>query len=677
MDGRGVVLAAIPMLLLALSSCGGRSAPGDRAAPGAPVFDLVAELPYATVLPGRSGHLAHRASDALATVDAGPSPLPERDAREHALRIPFGARVDYFLELPEDATVAFERAVAFGDTTGHLELTIERAGAGERRLEIPQTSVPSAQRLPSGEQSIARLSIEAVDESGSVPTGSGILLVRPTVRGGSAGPRELGGESLRWSPGDEPAGKRRPNIVLYLIDTLRADRLGAYGQSRALTPRIDEFSQDAALFERVTAQASYTRPAVASLLTGVDAISHRVLDTTDRLSDEARTLAEILGEAGYHCAGFTTNPNASLDFGFQQGFHEFRDFVVEVTGDPERVNTSMRLYGARKDRYDTPFTSWVNEHLYSWLDQSPAEPFFLFVHTVEPHLPYEPSAPFRDRFAADIRERQFGPELARSLAPLETYLQTSTSAEQRLEIGSHLWMEALSQGLLPTDEWMRRDLLSLYDAQVAEADRAFGALLDELRRRGLYENSIVVLVSDHGEEFEEHGHWEHGKTLYEEVLHVPMIVKLPLGRRLAGVRVAERSKQIDLLPTILDFLTIPIPEEVEGGSLLASLTRARPTGPERAIFSALGLEGRRGVSVTKGEWKLIRMWSPASSTVLHHLGNDPAELVDVAPDHPLVVAHLSMLVERRLAQPSPLPAPTSAEPSEPIKQQLRALGYAW
>ncbi|MEO1367296.1 MAG: sulfatase-like hydrolase/transferase, partial [Acidobacteriota bacterium] len=197
-------------------------------------------------------------------------------------------------------------------------------------------------------------------------------------------------------------------------------------------------------------------------------------------------------------------------------------------------------------------------------------------------------------------------------------------------------------------------------------DRYFGDLVDDLRRRGLYENTVVVLISDHGEEFYDHGSWSHGMTLYEEQLQVPIIVRLP-GEAPRGVRSQRRARHVDLLPTLLDYLSLPTPPDLDGESLLASPSRRGTVG-----FADLDLDGRRATALIEWPHKLIcRIGSPC---VLYDLEQDPREQVDLAQQLPVTAAYLEKTLRDQRARARALEG-EEAVLSPELEKQLEALGY--
>jgi choline-sulfatase len=387
-----------------------------------------------------------------------------------------------------------------------------------------------------------------------------------------------------------PAAATPPNLVVYLVDTLRADHLGVYGYPRPTSPEIDRFARQSVRWIEARAQSPWTRPSVATILTGLLPISHGVERVSDAMSQSVETLGERLQAAGYETALFTTNANITPRLGFAQGWDHYA-YLVERRG-------------RRKVHFDS---LEVNQAVFDWLAKrrEPARPFFLVVHTLDPHDAYLP----RERFW-------------RSLAP-----------EVPIELGCCAAMRELPY--LEGDAALARaaQLRQLYDAEVAQNDAAFGELLGELERRGLGESTAVMLLSDHGEEFYDHGRWKHGWTLYEEVLRIPLLLRLP-GRAHAGAVLPGPVDQIDVAPTLLELAGAPVPAELPGTSLLAEL-RGVPR-PPRVSLAWLKRGEEMLASAALQQWKLIRRdgaWIPPAGLPpyqLFGLASDPRERDDLA-----------------------------------------------
>jgi arylsulfatase A-like enzyme len=378
--------------------------------------------------------------------------------------------------------------------------------------------------------------------------------------------------------GEMPSG--HPNVLLYLIDTLRSDHLGCYGYPRPTSPVIDDFSREAILFERAYAQASWTRPSVASVLTGLYPSRHGAIRREHRLRGDVTMLAEVLSEAGYHTAAFVSNPNVLPVFGFDRGFEVFRD-VGSAGGKPSSRD--------------------VNAAVFEYLDRRPKEgPLFLFVHTMDPH-DYEPPQAFLDRFERMRTARN--PSVAR--------------------------------------------VTDLYDGAIAHNNHSFGVLLDRLEAEGIGDETLVVLLADHGEELADHGNFFHGQTLFQEQLLVPLLFRLP-GGALGGRRVARPVRLVDVMPTLLELLGLSAPSDLDGESFAALLRGEGDGGYDPVLFAEQNLGTHVLSALIEGNEKVIVRQRPRRrrSTLLFDLSRDPREHFDLARASPETARRL----ERRLHQ---------------------------
>jgi hypothetical protein len=305
---------------------------------------------------------------------------------------------------------------------------------------------------------------------------------QPARPGGSA----TGGIAAHLlASGEGPA----PDVFLYMIDTLRADHLGCYGYERSTSPNIDAFAAQATLYEDVHAAATWTRPSVATILTGLYPSVHAAMRWSDGLAEWPALLPEVLQNAGYSTLAVVTNPTVTPVFGFNQGYDEFE----------------YRYYASAR---------WVNARVAEHLARMDADgPVFVQVHTMEPHQPYVPAPASLRLFDRGFEGKCDG------------------SLESLAAVGS------IRPGLSSDDVEHLKDL---YDAEILDADSAFAQFLDLLRTTGRFDDALIVLLSDHGEAFAEHDTLGHSHTLSREELHVPLIVKFPQGRH-AGARVGARD----------------------------------------------------------------------------------------------------------------------------------------
>ena len=429
------------------------------------------------------------------------------------------------------------------------------------------------------------------------------------------------------SPAGEPPRERgRPHVFIYLVDALRADHLACYGYRRPVSPNVDAFAKEATVF-RAIAPSSWTKASVASLFTGLSPLVHRAQDRGDTLVPEALTLSDLLGAAGYRTYALYANNWVSGRFGIDQGFEE------------------RRLLPARSDRLTRQLLARLRR-------LAPEDRLFAYVHTIDPHAPYEPTPEYRRLFARPGSTR------------------TRVSA---------VWLEDVAARARlgqPPAPRLIEEVTALYDAEIAFNDRQFGLFLEELKRRRLYDDSLVIFTSDHGEELFDHGGVAHGHTLFREVLDVPLIVKWPRGAAPPPGTLASPVQLLDILPTVLDCAGLPVPPDLEGRSLLRPPpAEVLPAGS--GIFSYLDLDGLKLQSVTEGRWKLVRngaLDAPRPRLELYDL-DEGRETNDVGSQHPVLAAHLASELESEAARRPRMPPPPQAVLPPEVVERLRALGY--
>ncbi len=573
--------------------------------------------------------------------------LPESwaDAESGVLYIPFGAQVDFFVNLRDKGLFTTDGIILTGDAPGSLQFSLQAEGNKEQILKTFQasTSLETIPLQPTLNQGVL-LSLRAVPAHHSAKDSDGVVIVRPAIR-----LKELPEEVLTEASAihsQSRAGLRRPNIIIYLMDALRADHLGCYGYELPVSPNIDAFVQDSILFENAVAQASWTRPATASILTGLGPWEHGVNDIDDGLSKEAITLAEILRAAGYSTAGFIANKHVGTEFGFDQGFVNFFD-LAQVP-----IN-AVQAHEEHAARMSHPLTDTIHEQVFSWLDEEgDREPFFFYIHTMDIHEPYRPDPIYRRKFAPQVNNP---------------------------DVGSSQWLRQLTNGKIPLTDSLVRDMVSLYDAEVASNDYRFGLLIKELKRRGLYKQSLIILVSDHGEAFFEHEKFGHRNSLYSEVLRIPLLVKLPKKDRdnvIQSNKELQLVQQIDILPTLLDYIGLDVPHYLPGGNFLNSSS----VGSElpRLTFAYHRGRMREIESIIERPWHLIRerREGQEDATVeLYHLEQDPLEKVNLIAQHPQLAEHLISLLEEHKNKGGLRLEPEKTLIDKELQERLKALGY--
>jgi choline-sulfatase len=395
-----------------------------------------------------------------------------------------------------------------------------------------------------------------------------------------------------------PGRATRPNILLITLDTVRADRVGAYGYSRAATPVLDRLAREGVLFADATTQSPLTTPAHAALLTGVYPGRLGVKsNASTALPDSATTLAERLSDAGYQTAGFIGAFILDRQYGFGQGFQHFdATFEAHRAADRSRVQRTA-------DAVAAPAVEWLQQ-------SSRDRPFFAWVHVYDAHAPYQPPA--------------------------------------------HAGADS-------------------YDGEIAWVDRAIGTLLIAIGSDRLGD-TIVVAMADHGEALGDHGEEDHGIFLYEAVLRIPWIMRLP-GNERAGSVVSEQARSIDLMPTLLDLARLPPQANVDGESLAAVIRgTARPRPPAsyaETHYPSLHFGWSMLRSLRAGEWKYIE----APRSELYNLPNDRAESRNLLAERGRMAE--GMAAETEAIARSFGAAATAAvhQPDLETAARLRSLGY--
>jgi len=430
----------------------------------------------------------------------------------------------------------------------------------------------------------------------------------------------LVGAPLLVGDDPRPPERRPPNLVLLSIDTLRADHVGCYGGDPLHTPVLDRLAAEGTRFARFHAASSWTLPSHATLFSSQEPPRHGA-DRAERALDPARTplLAPELAAAGFLTAAFTGGGLVDPAFGFAAGFDRYS------VRDPGRT--------AARDPM-APVEAWIAAHR--------GQPFFLFVHTYVVH-DYAPDA------ASLARWPPPGPAT-----------ETRELAKLLDRIG------AGERDLLPR-------LQGLYVAALRQADeRVAGRLLAALAANGLDDRTIVSVVSDHGEQWLEHGDLTHAHELWSELVRVPWIVRGPGFDR--GVVRDEWVGHLDVAPTLLAALGLPRPEPMRGADVRAADHEAAPQ-----LGAVIGNGGDRAFSVTTASWRLIRRFLPDQEGPLVHLFRidvDPRESSDVAAAHPDVVASLSRWLDGKLAECAAGSVDAPAAPiDDALRQRLEELGY--
>ncbi|MEW6742037.1 MAG: sulfatase [Planctomycetota bacterium] len=419
----------------------------------------------------------------------------------------------------------------------------------------------------------------------------------------------------------------RGNVLLVVVDTLRADRLGAYGWHKNTSPHVDLLASQGALFEQMICQVPQTLPSFCSILTGTYPVTHSVrVNGLFALPSEPATLAEVFRRNGYRTAAFIAGFPLDSQFGAGRGFELYDDEMRSVrpmAGLERAPDGTFKWQGYTTTAFEST-ADVVAEQVMSWLDKHHDEPFFLMVHYFDPHHDYAPPARFRTLFP------------------------------------------------------------NPYSGEVAFVDEQFGRVLAKLDELALAEQTLVVFTADHGECLGEHGRYFHQSQLWNAALQIPCIIRWP-GRVPAGTRISGSCRSVDIMPTILELAALPVPAQVQGTSLLAAMHTGE-TGDLAGYFENLygKLEVTSGITrqgIQRGNWKYIysqRDHPPPGGASerreLYDLSTDPEELVNLAGERPEQAEQLhNALAEFLRTQPAG-EARTLA-PDDETRAKLKALGY--
>ena len=433
---------------------------------------------------------------------------------------------------------------------------------------------------------------------------------------------------------------RAPNVVVVVVDTLRADRLGCYGDGRGLTPFLDALAARGVAFRNAYAPAPWTNPSVASLLTSRFPSQHGAVAFESVLADTEVTLAEKLRAAGYRTGAFSANGGIAGGLGFAQGFETYRAHMPKAVAGVSNL-LWMPLRGDA-----------LNAETIEWLDRpgsSRGGPVFLYVQYMEPHTPYDPPAEVLARVTAG------------EPAP-------DVTAVNRLTILAHV---------NPVQAEQVHAITRVYDAEVASVDARIRELFAALEQRGVLRNALVIVTADHGEEFNEHGVIGHGMTLYEPAIRVPLIVVVPGAAH--GAVVDEVVSLVDVAPTVLEVAGIAPPPAFEGRSLRPLLASRDARAPGLAYVERIpqrideSPEHPHAAALVVGSDKLIA--GAHGEREAYRLDVDPDERNETGVDEAKRTALERHLDEMGARARRDVAARRTQPLDEETKEKLRALGY--
>ena len=426
-------------------------------------------------------------------------------------------------------------------------------------------------------------------------------------------PYALASSATKPSKHPLPGRSQRKNIILVTLDTTRADRMGFLGSNRGLTPNLDTVASRAVIFTRAYAQVPLTTPSHAVLLTGTYPQFNHVRTLGTNLADDLPDMPELLHEHGYHTAAFIgamiLDPRNRMALGFNRGFEVYDgNFHTRKTGESR--------YGSEERRAGDVLASALK-----WLRRRKPGPFFMWLHFYDPHDPYDPPSPFKEKYAS---------------AP--------------------------------------------YDGEIAYTDSVLGEFFKALRDQDLYDSSLIAIAADHGEAFGEHGEERHGVLLYDETIHVPLLMKMP-SEEFAGVKIDSRVGLVDVGPTLLQAASIDVPSAMQGKTLLPLIQgggegkQAPAHEKDRAVYSESDYAHENLGWSELHAWRTGKyLYVRAPKRELYDQSSDPGAVQNVASSAVAVADTLDSQLSSFLEKTSD--APKGAGKLDPAQmEKLRALGY--
>jgi len=466
--------------------------------------------------------------------------------------------------------------------------------------------------------------------------------------------------------GDDPPPPQ--GVILIIADTLRRDHLQAYGYERATAPFLTALASEGALFRDAISQGTWTKVSVSSIVTSLYPTTHGIKDMPDRLPAGVTTLAEA-----YRTAGYATFATSSVPFtGKLTNLHQGVEVLHERSSLPEVDHSESKTSRTYTDR------------LLEWIEEHQDVPFFAFLHVFDPHSPFEPYLPYDSVWLSAEESAEHREQMER----VQEFIDDDFRKAEGLPNP-----EELAEAGIDQETYVFREK-AWYDASILAMDVEIGRLVERLEELGLVDKTLIAFVSDHGEEFLEHGRHFHGYSTYGEMLNVPLILHWPAAIP-GGVEVEQTVQTLDLMPTLLELSRLPVPEQAQGQSLLPLLAESNPNSlgwaPRPAIaeraFAPAAFENEddpdqvESFAIIHDGWKLIKNTTRPEGWPEFELYDhkaDPLNIDDVADEHPEIVERLAGYLGKwhEAALEARVEAEATAEAmSAEELQQLRSLGY--
>ena len=473
-------------------------------------------------------------------------------------------------------------------------------------------------------------------------TGEAIRLDISVTGGAESTGRVALAEPAVYVRGKDPTPaptKPAKNAIVVMIDTLRADHVSAYANTRVEAPALDAFAKGGVVFERYSAVEDWTKPSCATMLTGLYPNTHKTQSDSGKLPASVKMVSEEMKSQNIATGAFIANGYVSGKFGFEKGWDAYTNYIREN----------------KRTEAEHVFTD-----AYAWIEQKAlgGERFYAYVHTIDPHVPYDPPESFLRLYEKEPYRGSIAP---RSTAQL---------------------LEGIKKGTFKPSAADKRHIRALYDGEISYHDKWFGDFMDKLDKAGLLEDTVVIVVSDHGEEFWEHGNVGHGHQIHQELIHVPFIMSWK-GSLPEGARVADNQDHCSLVPTLFDAMGLKSPAYLQGTSVLG-IARGEGTPAPAAGFSTH--QGEREATWC-GRYKLLQR-GPIS-TSLFDVDGDPGCQNNLKTSHPIALTTMRAVMgqfqgapnkarwrSRELEQGVAMNvSPENVEMDATTSEQLKALGY--
>lgn len=544
------------------------------------------------------------------------------DEERRAIALSRASTLRYHVSVPADGSLGFGVGV---EGEGDVPFAIEVTADGQPTSEVISGTASGA--WADHKVDLSRFAGE---------------LVRIDLRAKGEGAGRLAWSSPRIFVPERPQRELEPakNVVVLVIDTLRADKLRPFNpQTRVKTPAIDKLASEGAVFELAQSPENWTKPAVASILTGLHPQTHQQKTGDAALPSSAELLSEHLQGEGFATGSFIANGYVSDRFGFDQGWDDYSNYIRE---------------GKSTEAKD------VFEKAGNWIEEHRDGRFFAYIQTIDPHVPYDPPGEYLRMYDPSEYSGQVRPRMTGDL------LEKAKRKPPRVVF----------------DASDKRRLKALHDGEITKHDHFFGAFLERLDQLGLSGDTLIVVTSDHGEEFDDHGSWGHGHSVYQELLHVPLMFRLP-NRLPAGTKISDAVSTLDVSATVTELLGVPAMADNEGHPLVGLMLGDAPSRPAVAFSD---FQDDRRV-ITSRRWKLVLRGNLTST--MFDLAADPMEKTQLDPSaFPIGRRYSRMLLGQFLGATNRgdwLSAEQkggtqlkreNAEMDDTIRDQLRALGYA-